>query len=767
MRNVDRSIVVLLLGSVALAADSPPDDGWDWKLDDATAGCAGWFATGAGDLDGDGHGELIVGDPHDDRVEPSAGATHVFFGGQGGLPGMGFPIVAVLPDGVVWNEGDVEAQLMGFHVAPIGDTNGDGLDETATRDDFGNVYLGAGDDPWMISCPFGLTAASAGDVNADGLGDILVHCGRWVSIFLGSASPPPCDPCLVIDGDWLYDDGVAADGQRYAFPAGDVNGDGFDDVIFTVSGSPTRAVLFHGPLSGLASPADLDWEFDAASFLKVGYGGDLNRDGFDDVVIQQTDGFGAVHVFYGSAQSLKACSGPCTTADADWSLLGTESDIVNVGVPGIAGDFGGDGYADLVVPAQLDHDGVGSPAVGLFQGGIDGLPDCLGSCTIREADWLSLSDELETLSAANAFGGAAGDVNGDGGLDLVVGYPLAGFGGETLVFHGFADFDHDGISVEGGDCDDSDGALLPGAPELLDGSDNQCPQDLEGHDDPGAGYVDEITPSDIAWTRPPGFEEICWPSMPGAATYELVASSAPTFELPAACSEIRASSARCLDELCCVDGGFVPAPGESFYFLARATQPLPGSFGGPSGAPAGSERFPCEGNRISNGDFEVGPCPGGFETLFSGGRIPIGAAPFEYPDDPWHVQGMVELSCRNTMWRAGSGSRAVRLNAGASIRQTPAIESNRTLTVEFLFAAESAAQIAVEIDVQGSGFYEQTQSFDYVPPPGGFDGTPGQWTPATAVFQSAGPPPTLRFRAVTGPSVLLDRVEVNSGASTF
>lgn len=793
----------LILSTLAIGSsqDPIPDTAPDWRLRDPLDGeCMGWFAQTAGDLDGDGVDELIFGDPHHASDGGSTeGAAFVFYGSSAGLPGAGIPTMASLQDGTLWIDGNSDSQLMGTHVASIGDVNGDGAGDIAVRDGFGNVFLSfqfphLGVDRTVIACdnPFegGLTATSAGDVNADGYDDVLLHCGIHVGVMLGGASGlTACDPCLIIDSDWLFIDFAQPDGQRYGFPAGDVNGDGFDDIVFTANGSPTQALVFHGPLTGTASTEDADWSFDSGTFLKLGAGGDLNRDGYDDIAIQNTTGPGAaevgqIHVMYGSAQGLKGCAGVCGEADSDWTALGIDrpegsgDDLIYIGFPSIVGDFGGDGYADLVVTAQLDHDdpatpGEGTPAAGLFLGGVDGLPNCAGttppSCTIRDAAWLVGSDQTSPLQGSNVFSGPAGDVDGDNGLDLVVAFPNRLFGGEVLVFHGFEDLDGDGISPEGGDCDDGDPAKTPGAPEVLDGLDNQCPLDLECEDDPGSGLVDEISSSSDAWTTHPSAEMLCWPSMQGAFEYEVVASTAPGFEGPiddAQCSEIRITSLLCLSGECCVEAGFVPQSGEMFYFLARAAAPLIGSYGADSGGPTPTERTPCPGNHVSNGDFEVGRCFGGFETVSAGGRIPIGGFPAEFPDEPWLSMGQVDLSCRNAMWLAGSGSRAVQLRNGGSIRQRLDVDSNQTVEVSFLHAGTNflggPTDLSVDVDLQGSGNFVEVQSFSYPEPPGGFDGSPGQWQSETVSFQTQGPPPTLRFRSGFGSSsdVLLDRVTV-------
>lgn len=121
------------------------------------------------------------------------------------------------------------------------------------------------------------------------------------------------------------------------------------------------------------------------------------------------------------------------------------------------------------------------------------------------------------------------------------------------------DDDEDGLSVCNGDCDDSNPATKPGAVEINDGADNQCPGDI------GYGLADEVAPG--------GFNdatEFSWPPQPGAATYRVVRSSEPLFESD--CSVVEVSVSAFVDEV-------VPAPGVTFHYLTQSFTPIPGDWG--------------------------------------------------------------------------------------------------------------------------------------------------------------------------------------------
>ena len=114
------------------------------------------------------------------------------------------------------------------------------------------------------------------------------------------------------------------------------------------------------------------------------------------------------------------------------------------------------------------------------------------------------------------------------------------------------------------DCDDTNAFIaLGGAFEANDGQDNQCPGDL------GAGLVDELG----TLTVEADGETVSWRAQPGATQYELVRSASPTFG--GNCLRVFSSMARAIDDV-------TPAPGATFFYLARPLAPFIGSFGADS-----------------------------------------------------------------------------------------------------------------------------------------------------------------------------------------
>jgi len=122
-----------------------------------------------------------------------------------------------------------------------------------------------------------------------------------------------------------------------------------------------------------------------------------------------------------------------------------------------------------------------------------------------------------------------------------------------------SDGDSDGYRLCDGDCNDADGSVYPGAGEVNDGLDNQCPGDS------GYGIVDEL--SDDIEPGPPG--KLCWTPQPGATQYEIARSEAPDF---GSCfSKIIGTT--------CWHEPQDPASREGYYYLVRPVAPFVGSWG--------------------------------------------------------------------------------------------------------------------------------------------------------------------------------------------
>ncbi|MDI7267803.1 MAG: VCBS repeat-containing protein [Myxococcota bacterium] len=356
-----------------------------------------------------------------------------------------------------------------------GDFNGDGYSDAvvgahqaaapAVRE--GNAFVFMGSATGVAAAPavtldnpandsyayFGFAVALAGDVNADGFADLVVGAHRQSAgatyegnafVYHGGVAGIDRSPSRVLDNP--LNDASGYFGYSVA-SAGDVNADGFADVVIGASrqdlpGLPTSsegaAYLFHGSAAGLpAAPATAignPFPQSSAGFgHAVGGAGDVNGDGFADVVVgapNQDAGAtneGNAFVFMGSATGVAVP--PAVTMDNPTNDAGA---YLGRSVGG--GDFDADGYADVVVGAPYQTSGASSEGnVFMYRGGPTGPPAVP-----------SVAMDNPANDPGGHFGAsvAAGDFNGDGGDDLLVGAPEQTAGatneGNAFVFYGGA-----------------------------------------------------------------------------------------------------------------------------------------------------------------------------------------------------------------------------------------------------------------------------------------------------------------------------------------
>jgi len=350
--------------------------GYYWKKTADLAGARfGWSAAGAGDVDGDGYDDVIVGAPYWEQGTGGAdeGGAWVYRGSAAGMVSAPY-----------WGkESDQAGALFGFSVAGAGDTNGDGfaeviigapmMENSADHTDEGLMFVYRGSASGISTTPYfskdadkpgthyGYSVASAGDTNRDGYADIIVGApdytstyaaegGAWV--YLGQADR------MISAPDW-YDTGGQAN-AHFGFSvagAGDVNGDGYSDVI---AGAPDYddgqageggVWAYHGSSAGLSDTAAWHREAgqeDAFYGFSVSTAGDVNGDGYADVVVGargMTDSVtdeGTARVFLGSLSGL---------GNAVWFGAGGETNSYYGFSVATAGDVNGDGYDEIIVGA--------------------------------------------------------------------------------------------------------------------------------------------------------------------------------------------------------------------------------------------------------------------------------------------------------------------------------------------------------------------------------------------------------------------------------
>jgi hypothetical protein len=429
-------------GTVDAVTLDPLRAGRPWTAESDQGGA--YFGTSvatAGDVNGDGYDDVIVGAPGYDNGQYDEGRAYAYHGSAGG-PNR-------TPD---WTaESDHLFGYFGTSVATAGDVNGDGYDDVIVGTP-AFVYHGSpaglsASPNWMAQShpdsAFGESVATAGDVNGDGYDDVIVGAFLFSNgqsaegrafLFLGSAEGLSDAP------DWTAEsDQANAWFGTSVGTAGDVNGDGYADVIVGARGYDNgqdlegRAYLYLGSATGLGATADWIAESDKAnaSFgISVGTAGDVNGDGYSDVIVgafgytNGQENEGRAFVYHGSAGGLGTTADWTAEPDRAFSWFGAS---------GTAGDVNGDGYDDVIVGAYgygNDQGSVGGAF--LYHGSAGGLS--------TTPNWWAKSDQV--LSFFGESVGTAGDVNGDGYAEHIVGASEYDHGqdgeGRAFVYRGRA-----------------------------------------------------------------------------------------------------------------------------------------------------------------------------------------------------------------------------------------------------------------------------------------------------------------------------------------
>ncbi|MFT5680224.1 MAG: hypothetical protein ACI8RZ_001130 [Myxococcota bacterium] len=352
---------------------------------------AGSALSGAGDLDGDGYDDLLIGAYGDDDGSSDAGAVYIVFGGVTGDLDLSAADIKLT--------GEDSGDYAGYAVAGAGDVDGDGLADLiigAHRDEDGGTSSGSA---------------------------YLIFGGITASTSLSGA-----DVQLVGESNSDYA-GYSVGG------AGDVDGDGLDDVLIGATGEDTdgsAAGAVYVVLGGVSADLDLsaaDHKItgeDTGDWVgcSVDGAGDVDGDGLSDILIgacqDEVGGSysGSVYVVLGGL------SGTVSVVDAHAELIGESgTDYAGESVSG-AGDVDGDGLADFLIGARGDDDnGSNSGAAYLMLGGVSGYLD------LSRAD-AKLAGEGGSDYAGGAVSGG-GDVDGDGLADILVGAYGEGTGGSA------------------------------------------------------------------------------------------------------------------------------------------------------------------------------------------------------------------------------------------------------------------------------------------------------------------------------------------------
>jgi hypothetical protein len=420
-----------------------------WTFESDQPGAHLGFSVGsAGDVNGDGYGDVLVGAPDNDSGQNDEGAAILFLGSPAGLPST-----------PAWIQGGgQQGARFGFCVTSAGDVNGDGYSDVLVgapghddgQEDEGAAFLYLGSPGGLASVParvwhgdqaggrFGSSVGCAGDVNADGFDDVLIGAPGFgggdsdegaAYLFLGTASELPTAPAWSAEGNQAgasFGSSVAA--------LGDMNGDGLGDVAI---GAPLfdggqidegQARIFGGTSSGLgASPLEsIESNNDHTQFaFSIAGGGDLTGSGVRRILV------GAPTYTYTALE--EGGTFLCVLGQSPFFLDFGRQEFAHRGVSiASAGDVNADGLPDVVIGAdRLDSGEEDEGRVTVHLGHPSFVVD-------RTPAWVV--DGNQPFCAFGSSVASAGDVNGDGYDDVVVGAPHFDSGendeGRAFVFLG-------------------------------------------------------------------------------------------------------------------------------------------------------------------------------------------------------------------------------------------------------------------------------------------------------------------------------------------
>ena len=447
----------------------------------------------AGDVNGDGYDDLIIGAHYGDDGGTNAGEAYVIYGGPDVTGVIDLSGLTTAQGFVI--QGAEQADLTGESVSSAGDVNGDGYDDL-------------------------IVGARLGDGSSDRAGEAYVVYGGPSATGVIDLSALSATQGFVILGDEPVDEL-----GRSVSSAGDVNGDGYDDLIIGATGADgnsTRAgeayVIYGGPsvaatidLSNLMATQGFIVQGDATADRagnSVSSAGDVNGDGFDDLIIGAPYGndggadAGAAYVVYG---------GPNITGLINLSILtSTQGFIIQGDMAGdragfsvsSAGDVNGDGYDDLIVGAVVGDDGGSSAGEAYVIYGGPAVTGVIDLSSLTTAQGFIIQGD-SSFDRAGFSVSSAGDVNGDGFDDLIVGAPDGNAAGEAYVVYGGSSITElidlsalssaEGFTIQGDEAGDRAGRSVSSAGDVNgDGYDDLilgAPYGDDGGTDAGEAYV--------------------------------------------------------------------------------------------------------------------------------------------------------------------------------------------------------------------------------------------------------------------------------------
>lgn len=467
---------------------------------------SGWSVSNLGDVNGDGIDDIIIGaywaDPN---ALSKAGQSYVVFGSNSGFSSTLDLATLDGSNGFVVNGINVSG-ISGYSVSAAGDVNGDGIGDiligAPAAPGYGFAFTAGesyvvfgsntafaasmdisaldGTNGFIINGlldndSFGASVSAAGDVNGDGIDDIII--GAYSADPAGKAAAGESyvifgsdavfsqyfDPSTLDGTNGFVLNGIDAEDVSgiSVSNAGDVNGDGIDDVIIgALDADPNgnidagESYMLFGSSAAFAANIDLSTldgsngfvingvEAGDKSGFSVSAAGDVNGDGIGDILIGElgnTATSNESYVVFGSSTPFSASLNLSSLDGSNGFVIHgiTTGDRSGYSVSS-AGDINGDGFDDILVGAPVTGANAGESYV-IF-GSDQAFSASLDLSTLDGNNGFTLRGVVDGDSSGWSVSGA-GDVNGDGIDDIIIGAPYgdpsgANAAGESYVIYG-------------------------------------------------------------------------------------------------------------------------------------------------------------------------------------------------------------------------------------------------------------------------------------------------------------------------------------------